>query len=260
MTRSRIALTIAGSDSGGGAGIQADLRVFTRLGVFGTTAITAITAQNTRGVQSWAPVAPRLVRAQIDAVASDLHPDAVKSGMLANAPVVRVVAAALRTHAIQWYVLDPVIVSSSGTALLDRDGVRALRRDLLPLATVVTPNLAEASALTGEPVNSIASMRRGALLLVDRDGAKAALITGGHLEGGSATDVFYDGKSAPRLIRHRRITTRHTHGTGCTLSAAIAAHLALGDSLLASVTAAGRYVHRALLNPPSVGTGIGPVG
>jgi hydroxymethylpyrimidine/phosphomethylpyrimidine kinase len=201
-----------------------------------------------------------LVRAQIDAVASDLHPDAAKSGMLANAPVVRVVAAALRTHAIRWYVLDPVIVSSSGTALLDRDGVRALRRDLLPLATVVTPNLAEASALTGEPVNSIASMRRAALLLVDRDGAKAALITGGHLEGGSSTDVFYDGKSAPRLIRHRRIATRHTHGTGCALSAAIAARLALGDSLLASVTAAGRYVHRALLNPPSVGSGTGPVG
>jgi len=260
MTRSRIALTIAGSDSGGGAGIQADLRVFTRLGVFGTTAITAITAQNTRGVQSWTPVAPRLVRAQIDAVAADLYPDAVKSGMLANASVVRVVAAALRTHDIRRYVLDPVIVSSSGTVLLDRDGVRALRRDLLPLATVVTPNLAEASALSGEPVTSIESMRRAALLLVDRDGAKAALITGGHLAGGSATDVFYDGKSAPRLIRHRRITTRHTHGTGCTLSAAIAAHLALGHSLPAAVTAAGRYVHRALLHPPSIGSGIGPVG
>jgi hydroxymethylpyrimidine/phosphomethylpyrimidine kinase len=153
-----------------------------------------------------------------------------------------------------------VIVSSSGTALLDRDGVRALRRDLLPLATVVTPNLTEASALAGEPVTSIASMRRAALLLVDRDGANAALITGGHLTGGSATDVFYDGKSAPRLIRHRRIETRHTHGTGCTFSAAVAAHLALGDSLLASVIAAGRYVHRALLRPPSVGSGTGPVG
>ena len=260
MPRSRIALTIAGSDSGGGAGIQADLRVFTRLGVFGTTAITAITAQNTRGVQSWTPVAPRVVRAQIDAVATDLRPDAVKSGMLANASIVRVVAAALRAHDVRRYVLDPVIVSSSGTALLDRDGVRALRRDLLSLATVVTPNLAEAAALTGEPVTSVASMRRAALLLVDRDGAQSALITGGHLEGDSATDVFYDGKSAPRLIRHARIATRHTHGTGCTLSAAITAHLALGSSVLSAVTAAGRYVHRALQRPPAVGSGTGPVG
>jgi hydroxymethylpyrimidine/phosphomethylpyrimidine kinase len=260
MTRSRIALTIAGSDSGGGAGIQADLRVFTRLGVFGTTAITAITAQNTRGVQSWTPVASRLVRAQIDAVATDLHPDAVKSGMLADASIVRVVVAALRAHDITRYVLDPVLISSSGTTLLDRDGVRALRRDLLPLAAIVTPNLAEAAALTGEPVTSIPSMRRAALLLVDRDGAKAALITGGHLTGGSATDVFYDGKSAPRLIRHARIETRHTHGTGCTLSAAITAHLALGASLFTAVTSAGRYVHRALRHPPAVGSGMGPVG
>ena len=150
-------------------------------------------------------MAPRVVRAQIDAVATDLRPDAVKSGMLANASIVRVVAAALRAHDVRRYVLDPVMVSSSGTALLDRDGVRALRRELLPLATVVTPNLAEAAALTGEPVTSIASMRRAALLLVDRDGATSALITGGHLEGDSATDVFYDGTSAPRLIRHARI-------------------------------------------------------
>ncbi len=259
MTRTRIALTIAGSDSGGGAGIQADLRTFTRMGVFGTTAITAITAQNTRGIHGWTPVAPRLVRAQIDAVATDLRPDAVKSGMLANAPIVRTVVAALRTHELSRYVLDPVILASSGTPLLDRDGVRALR-DLLPLAAIVTPNLAEAAALTGEPVDSLASMRRAALLLVDRDGAQAALITGGHLAGGSATDVFYDGKAAPRLIRHRRIATRHTHGTGCVLSAAIAARLALGDSLFNAISAASRYVHRALLAPPSIGSGTGPVG
>ena len=260
MTRTRIALTIAGSDSGGGAGIQADLRTFTRMGVFGTTAITAITAQNTRGVHGWTPVEPRLVRAQIDAVATDLRPDAVKSGMLANASIVRTVAAALRTHEVSRYVLDPVIVASSGTSLLDRDGVRALRRDLLPLATIVTPNLAEAATLTGEPVDTLASMRRAALLLVDHHGAGAALITGGHLAGTSATDVFYDGRSAPKLFRHRRVTTRHTHGTGCVLSAAIAARLALGDSLFDAVSAATRYVHRALLAPPSIGSGTGPVG
>ena len=260
MTRTRVALTIAGSDSGGGAGIQADLRTFTRMDVFGTTAITAITAQNTRGVHGWTAVEPRLVRAQIDAVASDLRPDAVKTGMLANAAIVRIVVAALRTHELSRYVLDPVILASSGTPLLDRDGVRALRRDLLPLATIVTPNLAEAAALTGEPVDTLASMRRAALLLVDRHGARAALITGGHLAGTSATDVFYDGSSAPRLFRHRRIATRHTHGTGCVLSAAIAARLALGDSLSDAVSAAARYVHRALLAPPSIGSGTGPVG
>jgi hydroxymethylpyrimidine/phosphomethylpyrimidine kinase len=259
MTRTRIALTIAGSDSGGGAGIQADLRTFTRMGVFGTTAITAVTAQNTRGVHGWTPVEPRLIRAQIDAVATDLRPDAVKSGMLANASIVRTVVAALRKHELSRYVLDPVILASSGTPLLDRDGVRALRRDLLPLAVIVTPNLAEAAALTGEPVDSLASMRRAALLLVDGHGANAALITGGHLTGASATDVFYDGRSAPRLFRHRRITTRHTHGTGCVLSAAIAARLALGDSLLTAVSAATRYVHHALLAPPSIGSGTGPV-
>jgi hydroxymethylpyrimidine/phosphomethylpyrimidine kinase len=260
MTRTRIALTIAGSDSGGGAGIQADLRTFTRLGVFGTTAITAITAQNTRGVLGWTAVEPRLVRAQIDAVATDLRPDAVKSGMLANARIVRAVVAALRMHELARYVLDPVIVSSSGTALLDRDGVRALRRDLLPLAVIVTPNLAEAAALTGEPVDTLGSMRRAALLLVDHHGAKAALITGGHLSGASATDVFYDGRNAPKLFRHRRIATRHTHGTGCVLSAAIAARLAHGDTLVDAVSAATRYVHRALLSPPSIGSGKGPVG
>ena len=152
MPRARTALTIAGSDSGGGAGIQADLRVFVRLGVFGTTAITAVTAQNTLGIQRWMSIGAALVRAQIDAVATDLRPDAVKSGMLANADIVRAVASALRKHGLRRYVLDPVILASSGTPLLDRAGVRALRRELIPLATIVTPNLAEAAALTGERV------------------------------------------------------------------------------------------------------------
>jgi hydroxymethylpyrimidine/phosphomethylpyrimidine kinase len=260
VTRARIVLTIAGSDSGGGAGIQADLRVFARLGVFGTTAITAVTAQNTLGVHEWMPIPAGLVRAQIDAVATDLTPDAVKSGMLADASIVRAVAAALRTHALRQYVLDPVMLASSGTPLLDREGVAVLRRELIPLATIVTPNLAEAAALTGEPVTDLQGMRRAAVLLVDRDGAQSALVTGGHLRGTTTVDVLYDGAAPPRLLRHRRVETRHTHGTGCTLSAAIAARLAVGDSLLDAVRAAIRYVHRALLRPPDVGAGTGPVG
>jgi hydroxymethylpyrimidine/phosphomethylpyrimidine kinase len=260
LPRARTALTIAGSDSGGGAGIQADLRVFARMGVFGTTAITAVTAQNTLGIHQWMPIGAALVRAQIDAVVTDLPPDAVKSGMLANADVVRAVARALRTHELRRYVLDPVILASGGTPLLDHAGVKALRRELIPIATLITPNLAEAAALTGEPVSDVAGMRRAALLLVDRDGAKAALITGGHLTGPAPVDVLYDGNTAPRLFRHRRVATRHTHGTGCTLSAAIAARLALGDPLVAAVTTALRYVHRALLHPPTLGAGHGPIG
>jgi hydroxymethylpyrimidine/phosphomethylpyrimidine kinase len=257
--RAPIALTIAGSDSGGGAGVQADLRVFARLGVFGVTAITAVTAQNTLAVVRSAPIAPRLVRAQVDAVATDLRPAAVKSGMLATAGVARAVAAALRHHALAPYVLDPVMRASTGRALLDRAAVAVLRRELVPLAALITPNLAEAEALAGEPVTDLASMARVARWLVERGGAGAALVTGGHLDGPTAIDVFYDGSTAPRLFRHRRVATRHTHGTGCVLSAAITAHLAKGASLNRAVRAGMAYVHRALLDPPRVGRGHGPV-
>lgn len=256
----RIALTIAGSDSGGGAGLQADLRVFARLGVFGTSAVTAITAQNTTRVVRWSPVAVSLVRAQIDAVAVDLRPHALKSGMLADAAVVRAVASAIRHHGLGRYVLDPVIVSSSGAVLLDRNGVSALRRSLIPLATLVTPNLTEAEALTGETVRDLAGMERAARWLVDRGGARAALVTGGHLSGPVAVDVLYDGGAAPVRFRHRRIKTRHTHGTGCTLSAAIAAHLARGAALDDAVRSGMSYVHRALSRPPRLGAGHGPLG
>jgi hydroxymethylpyrimidine/phosphomethylpyrimidine kinase len=262
MTRRRvsIALTIAGSDSGGGAGIQRDLAVFARLGVFGTTAVTAVTAQNTTGVLRSGPVRPSLVRAQIDAVVGDLRPKAVKSGMLATAGIVAVVASALREHELDVYVLDPVIRASTGKSLLDRQGVSALRRTLLPLATLVTPNLAEAAALSGSPVTDIPSMVRAARWLVDQGGSRAALVTGGHLGGPMTVDVFYDGSAAPRAFRHRRIATRHTHGTGCTLSAAITAHLALGKPLPQAVRSGMAYVHRALLRPPKLGAGHGPVG
>jgi len=255
-----IALTIAGSDSGGGAGVQRDLRVFARLGVYGTTALTAVTAQNTVAVLRAVPLAPALVRAQIDAVVQDLRPDAIKSGMLATAGVVRAVATAIQHHALRVYVLDPVLRASTGKRLLDRQGVAALRRSLLPLATLVTPNLAEAAALWGEQVTDVPSMVRAARWLVDRGGSHAALVTGGHLSGPTAVDVFYDGTAAPRAFRHRRVATRHTHGTGCTLSAAVTAHLALGAPLVDAIRAAMAYVHRALRRPLRLGAGHGPIG
>jgi hydroxymethylpyrimidine/phosphomethylpyrimidine kinase len=180
--------------------------------------------------------------------------------MLATAGVVRATAAALRRYNLAPYVLDPVMRASTGRALLDRSGVVVLRRELLPLAALVTPNLAEAAGLCGEPVDDVASMLRAARWLVDRGGAAAALVTGGHLEGSAAMDVLYDGRRAPRVFRHRRIATRHTHGTGCVLSAAITAYLARGASLDRAVRAGMAYVHRALLRPPRVGRGLGPVG
>lgn len=254
-----IVLTIAGSDSGGGAGIQADLKTFEHFGVFGTSAITAITAQNTRAILRSVPLSAPLVRAQIDAVATDLRPRALKSGMLATAATVRTVARAIRHHALRAYVLDPVLVSTSGRRLLARDGLAALRRLLVPLADLVTPNLDEAAALTGEPVDDVPSMQRAARTLVDRLGARAALVTGGHGTAPTVTDVLYDGSAPPTLLVAPRIPGRHTHGTGCTLSAAIAARLALGDTLPDAVNSARSYVRRAIRTAPGLGAGAGPL-
>jgi hydroxymethylpyrimidine/phosphomethylpyrimidine kinase len=255
----KVVLTIAGSDSGGGAGIQADLKTFQRFGVYGTSAITAITAQNTRGVLQWHAVDAPLVRAQIDAVVSDLPPQAVKSGMLATLAIVRTVADALRTYALHPYVLDPVMVSSSGVALLDAEAVSAIGAELLPLADLVTPNLDEAAVLTGESVRTVADMERAARLLVERFHARAALVTGGHLAGRETVDVLYTAESGLCQYRHARIDTVHTHGTGCTLSAALAARLALGDALPAAVEAARAFVHQAIATAPGLGSGHGPV-
>ena len=253
----RIALTIAGSDSGGGAGIQADLKVFQRFGVFGTSVITAITAQNTLGVTDWTAVAPDLVTAQLDAVATDLRPQAVKSGMLANAAVVRAVAAGLRAHALAPYVLDPVMVATSGDPLLEPDAVAAIRSELVPLAALVTPNLDEAGILVGSPVRDVAAMERAAESLVAM-GARAALVKSGHLGGERMVDVLCDAGSV-RRFEHPRLDTRHTHGTGCTLSAAVAAHLALGHPLDDAVSRAVDYVHRAIASAPGLGAGHGPL-
>jgi hydroxymethylpyrimidine/phosphomethylpyrimidine kinase len=254
----RIALTIAGSDSGGGAGIQADLKTFQRFGVFGTSAITAITAQNTRGVSSWDAVSPELVRAQIDAVAEDLFPSAFKTGMLASAAVASIVAAAIRDHSLQNYVLDPVMVATSGDVLFEPDAIEVIRRELVPRAALVTPNLHEAAILTGEKIDDEDSMARAAEILVNDMGAQAALVKGGHLDSGNrVVDVLYDGDI--RTFRGQRLDTTNTHGTGCTLSAAITAQLAKGESLHAAVRRAIDYVHNAIATAPGLGSGHGPL-
>lgn len=253
----RTALTIAGSDSGGGAGIQADLRTFAALGVFGTTAITAVTAQNTLGVTRVHALPPEMVVAQIDAVASDLGADAVKIGMLANAAIATAVAGALRRYRFPHVVLDPVMVAKGGAALLDADAVGVLTRELLPCSTVVTANVPEAEALTGRAIAGLDDLREAAAALV-RAGAPAAVVKGGHLPG-PAVDVLYDG-SRFTDFSSERIETRHTHGTGCTFAAAIAARLALGDTLVDAVSAAKAYVTHAIRHAPGLGHGHGPLG
>lgn len=251
-----VALTVAGSDSGGGAGIQADLKTFHAFGVFGTSVVTAVTAQNTRGVTAVHAVPLEVVQAQFDAVVGDLAPAAAKSGMLATADLVRTVAVALRGLDGVPYVLDPVMVATSGHRLLDADAETTLADELLPLATVVTPNLHEAALLTGLEVEDLDGMRRAARALVDR-GARAALLKGGHLDG-DAVDLLWDGRRE-RIWRKERLDTPHTHGTGCTLSAAIAAGLALGRSVEDAVETAVLWVGRAIATAPGLGSGHGPV-
>jgi hydroxymethylpyrimidine/phosphomethylpyrimidine kinase len=254
----RIALTIAGSDSGGGAGIQADLKTFQRFGVFGTTAITAITAQNTTGVSRWEAVSADLVRAQIDSVVEDLAPAAFKSGMLANAAVASAVAAAIREYSLANYVLDPVMVATSGTVLLEPDAIDVIRRELIPQALLVTPNVHEAAILVGETIEDEDGMARAAESIVRDMGAQAVLIKGGHLASGDrVVDILYDGNV--RAFRTQRLETRNTHGTGCTLSAAITAQLATGESLHAAVRRAIDYVHNAIATAPGLGSGHGPL-
>jgi hydroxymethylpyrimidine/phosphomethylpyrimidine kinase len=253
-----IALTIAGSDSGGGAGIQADLKTFHALGVFGTSAITAITAQNTLGVRAVHAVPADMVRQQIDTVVSDLPPDACKTGMLASAELVSTVAAAIDRHGLRNYVLDPVMVATSGDRLLDADAEHAVRDRLMPLATVVTPNLAEATVLVGFVVDREEAMQEAARALAAQ-GARAVLIKGGHLPGLRVIDLLYDGKRMQRWERER-IETRSTHGTGCTLSSAIVAGLAHGRPLVRAVEDALDFVRRGLIAAPGLGRGHGPLG
>ena len=253
----RIALTIAGSDSGGGAGIQADLKTFHQFGVFGTSVIAAVTAQNTKGVTAWEPVSQELIARQLDALEADLPPDGIKSGMLGSAATVRAVAVALQRMPTKPYVLDPVLVATSGDSLGDDDAGVAIAEQLVPVATLVTPNLEEAARLTGLEVANAEQMERAGRTLL-KHGAAAALVKGGHLEGDAVIDVLVRPGGVRRFL-HPRIATTSTHGTGCTLSAAITAGLALGRNLERAVEDAIDFVQRAIAAAPEFGKGRGPL-
>lgn len=250
------ALTIAGSDSGGGAGIQADLKTFSALGVFGMSAITAITAQNTQTVTAVQNIDSAIVAAQIDAVFSDIRVDAVKIGMLSSAEIIRCVAERLRQWQPAFVVLDPVMISKSGCHLLQPDAVSALREELLPLVQLLTPNLPEAEVICGRPVTSQDDMLAAAKA-IHALGARAVLIKGGH-SSEHANDLLYDGHDA-RWLPGERLASRNTHGTGCTLSAAIAAYTAKGLTLQEACAAAKAYVRRAMAANLEIGEGCGPL-
>lgn len=253
----RIALTIAGSDSGGGAGIQADLKTFQAFGCYGTTAVVAVTAQNTLGVTAVHPVPPAIITAQLDALAGDLPPDAVKTGMLATRDLVELVASQLGARGWTNIVIDPVMVASSGDRLLDANAVIAVRDRLLPLASCVTPNLDEAELLTGLTVRDPEAMVTAGRALVDL-GARAALVKGGHLKSDILVDVLVTRDNVERYTR-TRLATRATHGTGCTLSAAITASLANGNDLEIATRDAIAYLQAAIKAAPGLGAGYGPV-
>ncbi|HEX5322377.1 MAG TPA: bifunctional hydroxymethylpyrimidine kinase/phosphomethylpyrimidine kinase [Capsulimonadaceae bacterium] len=251
-------IAIAGSDPSGGAGVQADLRVFSALGIAGLSAVTALTVQNSQGIQAVHPIEPGALTAQLDALFSDRIPEAVKIGMLGGEPQVKAVAAVLRAHRPPHIVLDPILASSSGTPLIDPPGFRALTTDLMPLCDLVTPNLAEAARLTGLNVESTQDMRAAGEKLLAM-GAKAALVTGGHLAG-TPTDVLVTKPERAIVVqefRRMRVHTEHTHGTGCFLSSAIAAYLAFGASLVEAADIAGALLNTALRSPVISGKGRG---
>ena len=260
----RIALTIAGSDSSGGAGIQADLKTFAAFGVYGATAITAVTVQSTRGVEALVPLSSDLVTAQIEAVAGDLTIDATKIGMLATAAIVEAVAAAVKEMALPLVVLDPVLASTSGGPLLDADGFHAMCLELLPLARVITPNIAEAETLSGRRISSPAEAHEAARRIHDM-GPAAVVITGGHGPKTSAqgpgteiVDLLFDNGQFHEF-RTARVDSPHTHGTGCSFASAIAAGLALGRSVPEAAARAQQYVAGAIAHAPRIGHGDGPL-
>lgn len=249
-------LSIAGSDSGGGAGIQADLKTFAALGCYGMTAITALTAQNTQGVRAIHGVPPEMLRDQIDAVMEDIGAHAVKIGMLHAPEIVQTVANAIDRHALQNVVLDPVMVATSGAVLIDNPAIALLVRELFSRALLVTPNLDEASLLVGRPLYNEEDMEEAAQEMLAM-GANTVLLKGGHLSGDLVCDLLLTKNGTAHWMRAPRIPTGNTHGTGCTLSSAIAAHLALGADLLEAVEAARSYVRAALTASATVRTGAG---
>jgi hydroxymethylpyrimidine/phosphomethylpyrimidine kinase len=253
----RVAITIAGSDSGGGAGIQADLKTFASFGVFGTSVITALTAQNTLGVRAIAEVSPAFVRAQLDAIREDFAVASGKTGMLARAPIIEAIAAHLRERRLRNLVVDPVMVAASGDVLLAADAVVAMREQMLPLATVLTPNVREAEILTGLEINDIPAMHLAARAILEM-GPQAVLVKGGRIGGSNSVDVLCRGNTI-REFSVRRVAVTRAHGTGCTLSAAIAAGMALGMPLEDAIDAAKRYVTRALATAERIGHGATPL-
>ena len=254
----RTALTIAGSDSGGGAGIQADLKTFAAHDVYGTSAITAITAQNTRGVIAWQPVPATLVVAQIEAVANDIGTDAVKTGMLGNAEIASAVASTIRRLGLNPLVVDPVMIAKGGDRLLEESAVEAIRIALVPQAFVVTPNVPEAEVLTGMTIGSLDDMREAGRRILQL-GPPIVLVKGGHLASVESIDVICTADGCIEL-RSPRIDTVHTHGTGCTLASAIAANLARRLQALEAIARARDYVQGAIRHAPGIGGGHGPLG
>lgn len=249
-------LSIAGSDSGGGAGIQADMKTFSALGCYGMTAITAVTAQNTLGVRAIQAISPEVLRDQIDMVLEDIGAHAVKIGMLHSSELVITVAEAVDRHRLKKLVLDPVMVSTSGAALIDNSAISALVRELFPRSRLVTPNLDEASLLVGRPLRSEAEMEAAAQEML-RMGANAVLLKGGHLPGDLVCDLLLEKAGEAQWMRASRIDTINTHGTGCTLSSAVAAYLASGATLRQAVENARAYVRDALKASAAVRTGAG---
>jgi hydroxymethylpyrimidine/phosphomethylpyrimidine kinase len=253
----RTALTIAGSDSGAGAGIQADLKTFAAHGVYGTSAVTAVTAQNTRGVTMFEAVSADLVTAQIEAVVSDIGADAVKTGMLANAAIVEAAAAAVRDLEIPFLVVDPVMIAKSGDRLIDEEAVGAMKTELLRQAFLVTPNIPEAEALSGVTIRSDQD-RREAARRIAALGRVAVIITGGHAPSDEIVDLLLEHGEFVEF-RHERVPGRHTHGTGCTFSASITAQIALGRSLREAIPLAQQYVAGAIRHAADLGRGHGPM-
>jgi hydroxymethylpyrimidine/phosphomethylpyrimidine kinase len=252
-------LIVAGSDSGGGAGVQADIKTVTALGGYAATAITALTAQNTTGVYGVQGVPPAFIRQQIELVLGDIGADAIKTGMLHSALVVEAVCESLDSHGSGIpLVVDPVMIAKGGASLLDASAVDTVKTRLIPRAAVITPNLPEAEALTGRPIRGIAAMKDAAAELLSL-GCAAVLLKGGHGEGAMIIDVLIERGGPVTLFRGRRIDTRHTHGTGCTLASAIATGLAQGLALRDAVARARDYVRKALRTAPGLGTGQGPL-
>lgn len=249
-------LTIAGSDSGGGAGIQADLKTITLLGGYGMSVLTALTAQNTVGLQGLYAIPARFVEKQIDSVLADIGADAIKTGMLVSQEIIEVVSKKIRQYKVKRVVVDPVMVSTSGNHLLRKDAKDAFIRELIPLAWVVTPNLAEASALTGSKVNSLEEMKEAARV-IHKLGARHVVVKGGHLKG-MPVDLLYDGKNFSE-VEGPRIESKNTHGTGCTFASAIATLLARGDKVDEAVRKAKAFVTMAIQSGLSLGKGTGPV-